>query len=204
MRYLTISEVSDFLNVSIVTLRRWSKSGKLVESFRSVGGHRRYSSSDLERFLGREAPQPVPRARLTILYSRVSSKKQEDDLARQMAEVRKFAAARGLTGFLEISDVGSGLNFKKRGFARMLGMLMRGEVGEIIVAHKDRLLRFGVDMFAICCEENGVRLTFIDSAEQKRTPQEEMAADIIAICTSFSCKTNGLRAGENRKKRNAA
>ena len=96
MRYLTISEVSDFLNVSIVTLRRWSKSGKLVESFRSVGGHRRYSSADLDRFLGREEEElPAPRARLTILYSRVSSKKQEDDLVRQMAEVRKFAAARG-------------------------------------------------------------------------------------------------------------
>jgi len=107
-----------------------------------------------------------------------------------------------MKNFIEINDVGSGMNFKKRGFTKLFTLVMQGKISEVVVAYKDRLLRFGVDMFASICRISGVKLTIMDSTkEATKTPSEELVADMLAVCTIFSCKTNGLRAAANRQKR---
>ena len=202
MKTLTISEVGSLIAISIPTLRRWDRGGSLTPDFRTTGGHRRYLLDKVKSFMGLGAVEASAEAeKPVVLYSRVSSSKQKDDWERQAIDLRSYAKDNGIKNFIEIGDVGSGLNFKKRGFTRLLLHVLQGKVSEVVVAHKDRLLRFGVDMFSTVCRFSGIKLTIIDSTNTLKSPSEELAADMLSVCASFACKTNGLRAAANRRQR---
>src|SRR5574344_2933874 len=140
-RLVSIGEAASALGVSITTLRRWEASGKLVAEH-TVGGHRRYDLTKLKPDLFRAAAEANRR---TVAYARVSSHDQKDDLERQKQVLELYCARQGWT-FEVIADLGSGMNYQKKGLKRLLESIIDGQVGRVVITHKDRLLRFGAEL----------------------------------------------------------
>ena len=138
-RLCTIGEAARLLGVSIPTLRRWEESGKLVPE-RTAGKHRRYDITKLKPELA-----IADTTRTTIAYARVSSHDQREDLERQKQVLELYCAQHGWN-FTLLSDLGSGMNYHKKGLRRLLDAILSGDVGRLVITHKDRLLRFGAEL----------------------------------------------------------
>ncbi|MBX9703051.1 MAG: IS607 family transposase, partial [Silvanigrellaceae bacterium] len=141
-----IGQAARILGVSIETLRRWEKAGKL-KSERTPSGHRRY---DISRLFPASKKQVDVESRKTVAYARVSSSDQKMDLERQKQVLEVYCAAQGWQ-FEIVADLGSGMNYQKKGLKKLLSEILSDKVGRLVLTHKDRLLRFGVELvFAIC------------------------------------------------------
>jgi putative resolvase len=187
-----IREASKQLGVSIATLRRWDRSGKLVAE-RTPTGHRRYN---LEQILPVQA-EPSQPERATIGYARVSTGSQKEDLARQVHMLEVFCAAKGWQ-YEMIQDLGSGLNYNKRGLKRLFTMICTGKVGRLVITHPDRLLRFGSELIFQACEIHQTEVVIINQGEQPIGFEEELAQDVQEIITVFSAKLDGSRSRKNK------
>jgi putative resolvase len=147
--------------------------------------------------LRRLAPHLAPSSRATIAYARVSTSGQKDDLTRQVALLESFCAAQGWT-YEVISDVGSGLNYNKRGLKQLIHRSCSGEVGRLVLSHKDRLLRFGSELVFALCEQFGVEVIIINASEDSSF-EEDLASDVIEIVTVFSARLYGARSHRNKQ-----
>jgi len=192
-RYISIGEAAEVLGVSITTLRRWDKAGRL-ESQRSPSGHRRYDLSQLRPGLVREKPLEAVK---TIAYARVSSHDQKADLERQKQVLELYCARQGWT-FEIISDLGSGMNYQKKGLKRLLDLVIEGKAGRLVLTHKDRLLRFGAELVFAICEAKNVEIVIINQGEDT-TFEEDLAKDVLEIITVFSARLYGSRSHKNQK-----
>jgi len=126
-----------------------------------------------------------------VTYCRVSSAGQKNDLASQKAAVEQFCVAAGKPIGLALEDVGSGLNYRRKQFVRLMEMVERGEVSEIVVAHKDRLVRFGFEWFEKFCNDHGCTITVMNA--EALSPEQEMTQDLLSIIHCFSSRLYGLR-----------
>ena len=182
------------LGVSVDTLRRWEAAGK-IEVERTPGGHRRY---DVERLRGIAANRPPdPAQRLTLGYARVSSYDQKEDLKRQSAVLSEFCARQGWTHEI-IEDLGSGMNYHKKGLRELLRRICNGEVGRLVVTHKDRLLRFGAELVFSVCEHFGTEVVIINRSEDT-SYEEDLGQDVLEIISVFSARLYGSRSYKNQK-----
>ena len=185
---VTIKEASKLLGVTQKTLRLWEKEGKIT-SKRTEGGHRRYEISDLlKNNKGKE---------LTVVYARVSSIDQKDDLKRQKLVLESYCASKGYQYEL-ISDLGSGLNYKKKGLLRLIKLICSHEVDRLVLTHKDRLLRFGSELIFSLCEHFGVEVIIINRSEDSSF-EEDLTKDIMDIITVFSARMYGSRSHKNKQ-----
>lgn len=192
-RYIGIGEAAKALGVSITTLRRWESSGKLVAEH-TPGGHRRYDLSKLRPELFRVIEDE---SRATIAYARVSSHDQKDDLERQKQVLELYCARQGWT-FEIIADLGSGMNYRKKGLTRLLNSIIDGKVGRLVITHKDRLLRFGAELVFAICEAKRVEIVILNQGEDT-TFEEDLAKDVLEIITVFSARLYGSRSRKNQK-----
>jgi len=177
--YVTPKEASKHYNVSEQALRTWSIQGK-IKYFTTKGGHRRYCISDTN-----DECKNVPVEK--IIYARVSSKKQQGDLDRQI----QFLKTR-YPGYIIVSDIGSGINFKRKGFKSVLERVFKGTVKEVVVAKRDRFTRFGFDLFEwIFSQHNALLLS--DQTGPEDIPETELSDDLMAIITVFSARYYGKR-----------
>lgn len=190
---VTISRAAKILGVSTVTLRRWEAVGKIT-SERTATGHRRYDLSMLHG--GKKFPDAVVTQK-TMGYARVSSHDQRDDLSRQVQMLEMFCVARGWT-YEIISDLGSGMNYKKRGLKRLLDAIDKREINRLVLTHKDRLLRFGAELIFSLCEARRVEVVVMNQGDEA-TFEEELAQDVLEIITVFSARLYGSRSQKNRK-----
>ena len=190
---VSIGEAARELGVTPETLRRWEAQGK-IEVERTPKGHRRY---DLAR-LHHVAPRVALSGRPTLAYARVSSHDQKEDLGRQVALLESFCAANGWT-YAVIQDLGSGLNYHKKGLRQLIRRICAGEVGRLVLTHKDRLLRFGSELVFALCEAYNVEVVIINVSEQPLSDEEELAQDVLEIITVFSARLYGSRSHKNRK-----
>ena len=188
MKYYSIGEFAEIINVSEQTLRLWDKNGKLIPHHKSDYGKRFYSQEQLNDYLGIKASKKEPRK--IIGYCRVSSAKQKDDLERQIENVKTYMYARGYQ-FELITDIGSGINYNKKGLLRLMEMVHTNQVEKIVILYKDRLLRFGFELFENLCKLNVVTIEIIDNTE--KTDEQELVEDMIQIVTVFSCRLQGKR-----------
>ena len=174
MKYVTPKEACNYLGVSISTLRRWEKEGK-IKSIRTPGGQRRFCIQEYEQ-----------KAKPTILYARVSTHSQKDDLQRQ-AEFLRLAYP---TGEL-VQEVGSGLNFRRRKFIAILERIYQGDIGRFVCAYPDRAVRFGFPLIEWLCQQAGCELVVLN--ERNLSPEQELVEDILSILHCFSARLYGLR-----------
>ena len=191
-RFVAIGDAAKALGVSITTLRRWEVEGRLVPD-RTVGRQRRYDLAKLKPEMFHAAPQE----RKTIAYARVSSHDQKEDLERQKQVLELYCAKQGWT-FEVIADLGSGMNYNKKGLKRLLNEIIDGKVGRLVIAHKDRLLRFGAELVFAICEAKEVEVLIINKGVDT-TFEEDLAKDVLEIITVFSARLYGSRSRKNQK-----
>ena len=191
-RFVAIGDAAKALGVSITTLRRWEVEGRLVPE-RTVGRQRRYDLAKLKPELFHAAAQE----RKTIAYARVCSHDQKEDLERQKQVLGLYCANQGWT-FEVIADLGSGMNYNKKGLKRLLDEIIDGKVGRLVIAHKDRLLRFGAELVFAICEAKDVEVLIINKGIDS-TFEEDLAKDVLEIITVFSARLYGSRSRKNQK-----
>lgn len=190
--YYSIHEFSKILGVSAQTLRNWDKNGKLHPHHTTASGYRYYSQEQLNEVLHIKPKNE----RITIGYCRVSSKKQKDDLERQVENVRTYLLAKGQP-FEIICDIGSGINYKKKGLQELIKRISENKVEKVVILYKDRLLRFGFELVEYLALLHHCEIEVIDNTE--KTQQQELVEDLVQIITVFSCKLQGKRAHRAKK-----
>lgn len=180
-------EMSELLGVSVKTLQRWDKEDKL-KAYRNPSGRRYYTKEQYESYMGIQKENKVGK---TVIYARVSNGGQKDDLANQVEFLKQFANARGLIIDEVITDIGSGLNYNRKRWNKLIDESLEGNVKSIIIAHKDRFIRFGYDWFERLLKKQGTDIIVVNN--EKLSPSEELTQDLISIIHVFSCRIYGLR-----------
>lgn len=188
-RLVKIGEAAALLGVSVITLRKWEQTGELLPDRKTKGGTRFYDSAKLLALGDSDCP--------TICYARVSSHDQKSDLERQKEMLETYCAAKGWRTEV-ISDLGSGMNFNKKGLAKLLDIILKKKTKRLVLTHKDRLLRFGSELVFTLCELQGIEIVIIHKGERPSFEQE-LAEDILEIITVFSARLYGSRSKKNRK-----
>ena len=150
------------------------------------------------RISGKELPQIEKDDRVTIAYARVSSQDQKEDLKRQAQVLELYCAEHGYKYEL-ITDLGSGMNYYKKGLTTLISRILDDGVKRLVLTHKDRLLRFGAELIFSICEAKGVEVVIINRGEEKASFEEDLAKDVLEIITVFSARLYGSRSGKNRK-----
>ena len=189
--YLSINKVAKQLNKSAQTLRNWEKTGELIPAYKTKYGYRYYTEEQINKLLGVEEKE-----RVTIGYCRVSSRKQQDDLERQIENMRNYLCAKGYK-FEIITDIGSGINYNKVGLNILIDKVIKGEVDKVVVLHRDRLLRFGFELLENLCKKYDTTIEIVDNTP--KTEEQELVEDLVQIITVFSCKLQGKRANKMKK-----
>jgi len=178
-RWVPSREACKFYSVSGNTLRRWAKNNDIVYK-RTQSNHRIYLIDE------RSIPQVKEAKRINYIYARVSSSKQKDDLERQCSMLLgRFP------DYELVTDIGSGLNYKRRGLLKVLEQSNKGLVESVVVASKDRLCRFGFDLLVWQFLQNDTKLVVLEQSD--KIPEQEFTEDILAILQVFACRWNGKR-----------
>lgn len=195
---LTITQLAKILNVHVVTIRNWEREGNSpIPVRRTQGNQRRYLGKDVKQYLGLvSSPTSNKSDKKTILYARVSSHEQKADLATQIGLLSLYASSQGFQ-YEVLSETLSGLNFNRPKFNQLLRMIKNDEVERIIVSHKDRLMRFGYEMFGSICQMYHVQIVTLDQSEQEL--EKELLEDFISLINSFSEKIYGKQSNKNKK-----
>ena len=193
-KLLNIRETSELLNISQSTLRRWEKEGRLIPDARTKGNQRRYKLSSIRP----EMIESSNSKRKTIAYARVSSSDQKNDLERQKQLLELYCSSNGWE-FEIISDLGSGINYKKKGLKKLINLIVEDKIGRLVLTHKDRLLRFGAELIFSICEAKEVEIIIINKGENTSSFEEDLAKDVLEIITVFSARLYGARSHKNKK-----
>lgn len=180
-------EFAELLNVTVKTLQRWDREKTLVAN-RTPTNRRYYTYDQYLQFkgIGRDAD-----SRKIVIYTRVSTRNQTDDLEKQVNFLQTYVNAKGLIADEVIRDYGSGLNYNRKEWNQLLGEVMENKVKMILVSHKDRFVRFGFDWFEKFCNKFNVEIVVVKN--DKLSPHEELVQDIVSILHVFSCRLYGLR-----------
>lgn len=182
---LRVGVAAKRLGLNPFTVRRWIRAGK-IQAVR-VGIESRISIAEIDRLLGQERPGTI------VLYGRVSRSGQKADLQTQLARLSEWAEQeRAGRTTLTLSDIGSGLNTERKALIRLMELVQRDEVDEVVVTYADRLTRFGLDYLTRFFTGYGVRLTILNASDEQ-TPEQELTQDLITIITSFSGRLYGMR-----------
>ena len=188
---LTPQQASKLVNVTKQTLVNWENAG-LIKCTRTKGGHRRYLKADI--IIKFSDQHNIKEPKRSICYCRVSTPNQRADLNTQEEFFR-----RNFPNHEIIRDIGSGLNFKRKGLNSILDAAIKGDIEEIVVTHKDRLCRFGFELIErFITQSSDGKIVVLD--QKKTSPQEELVNDLISIITVFSSRLYGLRSHSLKKK----
>lgn len=194
-RFVKVGEAAKILGVSIQTLRRWEEDGYLLPDRKSKGSTRYYA---LDCLLGKI---PIEN-QLTVAYARVSSHDQKNDLERQAGVLADFCTKQGWH-YQIIQDLGSGMNYQKKGLKTLLNMILDKQISRLVITHKDRLLRFGAELIFALCEVKQIEVVIINKGDEVSF-EEELAQDVLEIITVFSARLYGSRSKKNKKLIDAA
>ena len=197
IEYIPILEASKITGLSIQTIRKLGDK-KEIKCFKTPSGHRRFNKQDLEKFCDSNTinEKKTENTQANYIYTRVSSKKQLDDLSRQIKYIQERNSE--YSSYISISDIASGINFKRKGLQTILDSCIQGVIGEVIVAHRDRLSRFGFDLIKLIIEKAGGTITVIDDTQHKSTEQE-LAEDLLSIIHIYSCGQMGKRSYKTKQ-----
>jgi putative resolvase len=186
-----LSQAAHELGLHPITVRRWIKAGRIQAVH--VGREVRIPRAEIEKIVG------TLNGRLVVLYGRVSEHGQKGDLDTQVERLRAFAQAeRKGAEILVLSDVGSGLKASRRHLQRLLKLVCEDKVAEVVITYEDRLTRFGQEYLETLFACFGVTLTVLEPGAEK-TPEQELADDLLALIASFSGRLSGLRSHKQKE-----
>ena len=192
MKLLRVSQVAKMTAHHPSTLRRLHKQGKLIPYKISDGGTRYYLEEDVLKFMGLSNPNN----RTIIGYCRVSSIKQKDDLDRQVENIKTYMYSKGYN-FEIITDIGSGINYNKKGLETLIEKICNNEVEKIVVLYKDRLVRFGFELIEKICKLYNTEIEIVDKSTTSK--EDELVKDLVQIITVFSYKLQGKKAKQTKQ-----
>lgn len=186
----SISVAAQRLGVTVKTMQRWDRDGRLKPAARTSTNRRVYNEAQLQAYLGLKQTVGIKATRV-IVYCRVSSSAQRPDLRNQRKILEEFVVARGISNAEFIEEIGGGLNFKRKHFVALMDAIGRREIATLVVAHKDRLTRFGFDWFEHFVVLHGCELLVLN--QERVSPEQEMVQDLMTIVHCFSSRLYGLR-----------
>lgn len=195
-KLIAIGQASKLLGVTIQTLRNWDKQGLLKPDEITKGGSRRYKLESLKN-INKNIKFNTDNLK-TIAYARVSSHDQKDDLIRQVQVLEHYCAKAGFN-YEIIQDLGSGMNYYKKGLTKLLNLILEGQVKRLVITHKDRLLRYGAELVFAICEAKEVEVIIINKGDENIKFEEELAKDVLEIITVFSARLYGSKGKKNQK-----
>ena len=193
MKYYSTKAVAEKLGVTSQTLRNWDREGKLKPSYVKSNGYRYYSE---ESILAYTQERKTKKNLNVVAYARVSSKKQSDDLERQINNLKSYLDNK-YEKYDIISDIGSGINYKKAGLKELIKRINQKEVDIIVVLYKDRLVRFGFELIEYFADLNNVKIEVLDKKD--KSSEAELVEDLVQIITVFSCRLQGKRKKQTKK-----
>ncbi len=199
-KYVRGAAAREILKVHNDTLRRWADGGKIAYIRHGNKGHRLY---DINSILGREVQHDISSSvdssneKKTICYCRVSSRHQKDDLQRQVLSMRE----RYPTAII-IDDIGSGINWKRKGLQSVIKQVIEEDVGTIVIHHRDRLCRFAYELIEFFFSQFGTKIVVLEQDQYEPNIDNELADDILSIIQLFSCKKMGRRRYKTSKRDN--
>lgn len=188
-------DFAELLGVSVKTLQRWDRE-EILKANRTPTDRRYYTYEQYLQFKGIRTDNDI---RDTVIYARVSTKKQKDDLHNQVEFLKQFCNAKGIIVDQCIKDFGSGLNYNRKKWNKLLEEVMENKIKTIIISDKDRFIRFGYDWFEKFCEKFNTEIIIVNN--ESFSPNEELIQDIISILHVFSYKLYGLMKYKNQIKK---
>lgn len=186
---MTVGKAAKYVNRTVNTLQRWDRIGKLKAHRNQLTNRRFYYKSELDKVLGKMSISNTNRK--IIAYARVSSNGQKDDLKDQLDYLRQYLNAKGIIANDYIGDIGSGLNYKRRKWLKVLKEVDQNKIDKIYVTYQDRFIRFGFDFFKQFCEWHNCEIIVLNNVNT--SPDKELVNDLISIIHVFSCRLYGLR-----------
>jgi putative resolvase len=180
-------EFGNLIGRATKTLQKWDRDGKLIAHRSPATNRRFYTHDQYLEYMGLKAAEGGQ----TIVYARVSTAAQKPDLANQVKALETYCQNHQIVISEWMQDIGSGLNYKRKHFNRLMELVELGQVRCIILAHRDRLVRFGYDYFEAFCERHNTHIIVVN--EESLSPEQELVHDLIAIVTVFSARLHGLR-----------
>jgi putative resolvase len=183
----TITDAAKILNRTTKCLQLWDRNGTL-KAFRTKTNRRYYTQHQLLEFKGLNPPT---QNKQIIVYCRVSSQNQKNDLNNQVQILNEYCITNNYKNAVIIKEIGGGLNFNRKLFNNILSDIMLGKVSKLIIAHKDRLCRFGFDLIKNICTLHNCELEILDNT--LLSPEQEMVQDLMTIVHCFSSRLYGLR-----------
>ena len=187
-------DFAELLGVSVKTLQRWDRDG-ILKANRSPTDRRYYTYDQYLQFKGIQTEDDI---RDIVIYARVSTRNQKDDLQNQVEFLKQFCNAKGIIVNQCIEDFGSGLNYNRKKWNKLLDEVMENKIKIIVISNKDRFIRFGYDWFEKFCEKFNTKIIIVNN--ETLSPNEELVQDIISILHVFSCRLYGLRKYKNQIK----
>ena len=186
---MTVGEAAKYVERTVNTLQRWDREGKLSAHRNQVTNRRFYYKSELDQVLGKKNMKNEQRK--IVAYARVSSNGQKDDLKDQMDYLRQYINAKGIIADEYISDIGSGLNYKRPKWLKLIHDVDQNKISTIYVTYQDRFIRFGFDFFKQFCQWHDCEIVVLNN--ENTSPDQELVNDLISIIHVFSCRLYGLR-----------
>jgi putative resolvase len=188
--FIPAKDVIKTYKITSATLLSWAKAGK-VEYIQSEGGRHLYSRNGIHKMFGRKKKLIEKKG---LIYGRVSSNKQKDDLTRQIKDLQdKYP------DYEVIKDIGSGINWNKKGLQTLLDRVLQCTISEVVISHRDRLCRIGFELLEYIFKKCGTRIVVL--FESEGSEEQELQEDLLSIVTIFFARHNGKRASDNRKRR---
>lgn len=184
-----LGEAAEYIRRHPKTLERYDNEG-VLKAHRTKTNRRYYTQSQLDDFLNRDGEEDETNKKI-VAYARVSSNHQKNDLKNQLSFIRNYTNAKGFILDEELSDIGSGLNYKRYNWNKLLDQVDQNQVKQIYITYKDRFVRFGFDWFDSFCKKHGCEIIVLNNVDT--SPEQEVANDLISIIHVFSCRVYGLR-----------
>jgi putative resolvase len=190
-QFVSSAEAARITSLHPHTIRKYADNDQ-IKCYKTPSGQRKYDKQSLERFCNPHivVHQNSTSPKINYIYSRVSSKKQLDDLTRQTEYLQSHKPE--YASYTSLSDVASGINFKRKGLQTILDSCLQGTVGEVVIAHRDRLCRFGFELLQILIEKSGGKITVLDN-DGNKSSEQELSEDLLSIVHIYSCKQMGKR-----------
>ena len=189
MKQYKVGEFAKLLNVTVKTLQNWDKQGTL-KAYRTPTNQRFYTEEQLNQVLNLSNSNQIEKQGLKIGYCRVSTHNSKNSLENQEEYLRNYTNAKGVILDDVFTDIGSGMNYNREHFNKILELVEAGEISEIYITYKDRFVRFGFDWFNTFCEKHGAKIIILN--QPSTSPEQELAEDLLNIATIFSVRNPSL------------